>query len=203
MTIDFYYDYLCPFCYVASKRIQKLTNGMALDVNWKGIEIHPEHGSEGKKRKSTARMEHLQQTLCEIAGQDGTEVKLPGFVTNSRLCLEASEYAKSKGRFMQFHDEVYNHYLFKKENIGNLEVVLSIAEQVGLNARELEEKLRTGAMRDIVDSNKRSAEENMVIGVPTIYFNGFRVHGAQSTETYEKIIKRHIIKNPEKSRCGR
>lgn len=199
MTIDFYYDYLCPFCYVASKRIQKLSSEMALDVDWKGIEIHPEHGSEGKKRKPTARTEHLQQTLYEIAGQDGIKVDLPGFVTNSRLCLEASEYAKSKGRFMQFHDEVYNYYLFKKENIGRLDVVLSIGQQVGLNTKELAEKLRSGAMKDTVESNKRSAEKNMVIGVPTIYFNGFRVHGAQSTETYEKIIKRHIIKNAEKS----
>ncbi len=176
---------------------------MGFDIDWKGIEIHPEHSSEGKKRKTTARTAHLQQTLYEIARQDGIEVELPGFVTNTRLCLEASEYAKSKGRFLQFHDEVYNHYLFKKENIGRLEVVLSIGEQVGLNTRELAEKLRSGAMRDIVDSNKRSAEENMVIGVPTIYFNGFRVHGAQSAETYEKIIKRQIIKNAEKSRCGR
>lgn len=192
--IDFYYDYLCPFCYLSSKRIQKLSSKLVFNVNWKGIEIHPEYSSEGIKRQRTPRTEHLQQTLCEIASQDGTKIDLPGFVTNTRLCLEASEYAKSKGKFMQFHDEVFNYYFFKRKNIGRLDVVLKISKKIGFNTEELEEKLRSGAMREFVNNNKRSAKENMVIGVPTVYFNGFRVHGAQSTETYEKIIKKHVLK---------
>jgi len=192
--IDFYYDYLCPFCYLSSKRIQKLSSKLVFDVNWKGIEIHPEYSSEGIKRKKLPRTEHLQQTLYEIAGQDGTKIDLPGFVTNTRLCLEASEYAKSKGKFMQFHDEVFNYYFFKRENIGRLDVVLKISKKIGFDTEELEERLMSGAMREFVNNNKISAQENMVIGVPTVYFNGFRVHGAQSTETYEKIIKKHVLK---------
>ncbi len=195
MTIDFYYDYLCPFCYLGSKRIQELSDKLIFEVNWKGIEIHPEYSSEGIKRKRTPRTEHLQRTLCEIAGQDGMEIKLPGFVTSTRLCLEASEYAKSKGRFMQFHDEVFDHYFFKRENIGRLDVVLNISKKIGLNTEDLEEKLRSGAMRELVESNKRSARESMVIGVPTVYFGDFRVHGAQSAQTYEKIIRRHVLKS--------
>jgi len=95
---------------------------------------------------------------------------------------------------MQFHDEVFNYYFFKRENIGRLDVVLKISKKIGFDTEELEERLMSGAMREFVNNNKISAQENMVIGVPTVYFNGFRVHGAQSTETYEKIIKKHVLK---------
>lgn len=193
MNITFYFDYICPFCYVASKRIQKLSDELGLEIDWKGIEIHPEYGPEGKKRKKTHRTEHLTQTLFEIAKEDGTDIALPGFVTNSRLCLEASEYAKSKSSFIRFHNEAYNHYFFKRENIGKLETVLEIGENAGLDPGDLEENLRARTMKEIIDQNKKSADEKIVMGVPTLYFNDFRVHGTQSTEVYRTIIKKHLM----------
>ena len=193
MNITFYYDYICPFCYVASKRIQELSEELDLEIEWKGIEIHPEYDPEGKKRKKTQRTEHLSQTLFEIAKEDETEIYLPGFVTNSRLCLEASEYAKSKNSFISFHNEAYNHYFFKRENIGKLETVLEIGENAGLDPGDLEENLRSRTMKERIDQNKRSADEKIVMGVPTLYFNDFRVHGTQSTEVYRAIIKKHLM----------
>lgn len=193
MKIIFYYDYICPFCYIGSKRIQNLAGELDLTVEWKGIEIHPEYSSEGKKRKKTPRTVHLAETLREIANDDGTKISLPGFVTNSRLCLEAAEYAKTEDSFLQFHNEAYNFYFNHRQNVGKLETVLDIGEKAGLNRSSLEENLRSRTMKEKIDQNKKSADENMVMGVPTIYFNNFRVHGTQSADVYRTIIKEHIM----------
>ena len=193
MTITFYYDYICPFCYIGSKRIQKLSVELGFDINWVGIEIHPEYSPEGKKRKRTPRTEHLSETLYEIAKNDGTEISLPGFITNSRLCLEASEFAKIQNRFLQFHNEAYNYYFNKRENIGKFDTVLEIGDTAGLDVKVLEEKLRSRSLKELIEENKRSADENIVMGVPTIYFNDFRVHGTQSTDVYRTIIKKHLM----------
>ena len=193
MNITFYYDYICPFSYIGSNRIQKLSNELNLEINWKGIEIHPEYSAEGKVRKKSHRTEHLTHTLNEIASEDGTQIKLPGFVTNSRLCLEASEFAKIKNRFLHFHNEAYNHYFNKRENIGKLETVLNIGKESGLDVMELEEALKSRSMKNLIEENKRSADDNVVMGVPTVYFNDFRVHGTQSTDVYRALIKKHIM----------
>ena len=193
MSIIFYYDYICPFCYIGSNRIQKLSEELDLEITWKGIEIHPEYGTEGKIRKKTPRSEHLEQTLSEIAEDDNTEVTLPGFVTNSRLCLEASEFAKTQNRFSDFHNEVYNFYFNKRENIGKLETVIEIGVVSGLDASALEESLRSREFKNTIDENKKSADEKIVMGVPTVYFNDFRVHGTQSTEVYRTLIKKNLF----------
>ena len=135
----------------------------------------------------------MSQTLQEIADEDGTKIGLPGFVTNSRLCLEASEFAKTKDRFIQFHNEAYDSYFNKKENIGLLETVLDIGKNSGLDVSDLEQALRSRSMKKLIDENKRSADESIVMGVPTIYFNDFRVHGTQSKEVYRSIIKKQIM----------
>ena len=193
MKITFYYDYICPFCYIGSKRIQKLADELDLEIEWKGIEIHPEYTAEGRKRKKTPRTHHLMETLYEIAKDDGTEIILPGFVTNSRLCLEAAEYAKTENRFLEFHNQTYNFYFNLGENIGKPETVLNIGEKAGLDVTSLEQNLRERKMREHIDQNKKSADENIVMGVPTIYFNEFRVHGTQSIDVYRTIIKEHLM----------
>ena len=193
MKITFYYDYICPFCYIASKRMQKLAEELELEIEWTGIEIHPEYSTEKRERKKTQRTHHLTETLHEIAKEDGTEISLPGFVTNSRLCLEAAEYAKTEDRFLQFHNEAYNSYFNLRENIGKLDTVLDIGEKAGLDRSSLEENLRSRTMKEKIDQNKKSADDNVVMGVPTIYFNAFRVHGTQSTDVYRTIIKEHLM----------
>ena len=51
MNIIFYYDYICPFCYVGTKRMLQIADEFKLEIDWKGIEIHPDYSPEGKKRK--------------------------------------------------------------------------------------------------------------------------------------------------------
>lgn len=193
MNITFYFDYICPFCYVGTKRMMQIADEFDLDIDWRGIEIHPEFRPEGKIRKKSPRTEHLAQTLKEITDIDNIDVKLPGFVTNSRLCLEASEFAKTKNRFTEFHTTAFDYFFNQKENIGQIETVLDIGKTAGLDESELEDSLKQRSMKEQIEENKKSADGQMVMGVPTIYFNEFRVHGVQSPEIYRNIIKKHLL----------
>jgi len=193
MKIIFYFDYICPFCYVGTKRMLKIADEFELEIDWKGIEIHPEFRPEGKIRKKSPRSKHLAETLKEITDIDNTDVKLPGFVTNSRLCLEASEFAKTKGIFTKFHTTAFDYFFNQKENIGKIETVLSIGKIAGLDELELEDCLKKRLMKKQIEKNQRSADEKIVMGVPTTYFNEFRVHGVQSPDIYRNIIKKHLL----------
>jgi len=193
MNIIFYFDYICPFCYVGTKRMLKIADEFKLSIDWRGIEIHPEFSPEGKIRKKSPRTEHLAETLKEITDIDNLDVKLPGFVTNTRLCLEASEYSKTKGKFTEFHTTAFDYFFNRKENIAKIETLLSIGKIAGLDEVELEENLKKRLMKNKIDNNQKLADQNNVIGVPTIYFNEFRLHGVQSPDVYRNIIKKHIL----------
>lgn len=198
MKVTFYYDYICPFCYIGKKRILRLAEDMDLDIRWVGIEIHPDYPAAGRKRKRTRRLVHITQTLKDIARADNTEIQLPGFITNSRLCLEGAEFARTKGKFMQFHENTYNAFFKNRENIGDIEIIRKIATRSEIDPDELERSLRKREMKDKIENNKKAAEKNMVLGVPTIYLNDFRVHGVQTAEDYKNLIMREIQRQKEK-----
>ena len=84
MTILLYYDYICPFCFIATQRVLDLAREFGLETEWLGVEIHPEYPAEGKKRRRTERTVRISQTLENVAEEAGVKIKLPGFVTNSR-----------------------------------------------------------------------------------------------------------------------
>ena len=194
MKITFFYDYICPFCFIATKRILQLKNHFDINIKWKGIEIHPEYNSQGKKRKKTGRFHHVAQTLKEIVKEDDTLIELPGFTTNSRICLEAAEYAKTEGKFLKFHNNCYKAYFIEKLNIGLVENVIKIAETSNLNTHYLLESINKREMKQKIDDNKEVADNNLVLGVPTIYFGDFRIHGVQTTSVYKNIIQKQLKK---------
>ena len=192
MNVTVYYDYICPFCYLGTKRILGLSKEFNLTIDWKGIEIHPEFPPQGKKRMKTLKSKSFAETIREMAKEDNIEIKLPGYATNSRLSLEASEFAKIKGKFLEFHIGVYEAYFLEGRNIGDIEIVLDIGEKAGLDKSELQECLSKRTMFDKIEENKKEAEDKLILGVPTFLFGDFPVHGNQSTQTMRHIIKRSL-----------
>lgn len=192
MKILLYYDYICPFCFLATERVLGLAREFDLEAEWVGVEIHPEYPAEGKRRRKTERTIRISETLGNVAAEAGVEIKLPGFVTNSRLCLEGAEFAKGKNRFMEFHKACYAAYFREGKNIGLLETVLEAGEKAGLCPEELSESLRKRNFSERIEKNMESARENEVFGVPTLYLGGLRIHGIQPVESYRKLIAKEL-----------
>ena len=192
MKVTVFYDYNCPFCYLGSMSLNELSKEFELDIEWKGFEIHPEFPPEGRKRAKSIKSLRVSSGVKEIARQDGFQIKLPGFAANSRLSLEGSEFAKTRQRFNEFHEGVYETYFEKGLNIGNKEIVLEIGSQAGLDKVELQDALDRRIMYEKIEDNREDARNNHILGVPTYIFGKFPVHGYQPTETFRKIIQRAI-----------
>jgi predicted DsbA family dithiol-disulfide isomerase len=188
MKITVFYDYICPFSFIGSRRIQQIGAEYGIEVEWKGYEIHPEYSPQGKKRRRSFRAIRTAESLQSVMEEEVIKFKLPGFVTNSRLCLEAAEFSKTKGKFIEFHNLCYESYFLERKNIGDRDTVLAIGNEVGIDADELELNLKSAELAGILQSYRRDAHKIDVLGVPTVVFNDFRVHGVQSVETYRSIM---------------
>ena len=192
MKLTVFYDYICPFCYLTSKSLEELSREFDLEIEWKGIEIHPEFTSEGQKSPRSVKSLRVAEVIKAAAAENGTEIVLPGFRTNSRLSLEASEFAKTRNLFKSFHHLIYDAYYLERKNIGDVDVIIEAGANAGLDAVELAECLVKRTMFDRIEKNKREAEENMVVGVPTILLGAFPLYGNQSRDTLRHMIRRAI-----------
>ncbi|MCY0903140.1 MAG: DsbA family protein, partial [Firmicutes bacterium] len=111
-------------------------------------------------------------------------------LSNSRLALEASEFAREQGKFHAFHNAVFHAYFTEGRDIGDREILLSIGESVGLPRESLDEALTVQRYEEALHKGQDEGAQCGVSGTPTCIINGrYRVVGAQPIEAFRQVLR--------------
>ena len=113
---------------------------------WVSYEIHPETPPEG------VLLEHLfgpgisqrQEGMRRRCAELDLPFEPPRLLSNSRLAIEASEFARDAGKHPEFHRAVLAAYFARSEDIGDLDVLSELAAQVGLDPVAMRQELAAG-----------------------------------------------------------
>jgi len=112
------------------------------------------------------------------------------FLSNSGPALEASEYARDRGKYHSFHDRIFRAYFTDLVDIGDLDVLLNIAREEGLDPADLQRKLDEGAYTDRLREAREEAARYGITAVPTFIINETeKIVGAASLETFRMRLK--------------
>jgi predicted DsbA family dithiol-disulfide isomerase len=110
--------------------------------------------------------------------------------SNSRLALEASEYARDKGRFESFHSGVFRAYFVETRDIGDLGVILELAEHAGLDPDDLRRALLEKRYAARLEEARQEAQQYEVTAVPTFIVNdNYKIVGAQPIEAFREKLR--------------
>jgi predicted DsbA family dithiol-disulfide isomerase len=194
ISLQIFSDYIWPFCYIGEGIVEKLKGEFELAIEWRGVEIHPETPSGGRPLaelfdpKATSRMmEHLR-TMGAAFGI--TFVDRP-FLSNSRLALQAAEFAREAGRFDAFHPALFSAYFSQGLDIGSPEVLSEIARDAGIDAEAMHAALRDGRHLARLREAQEEASRLGVTGVPTFFLaGGTSIVGAQPLDVFRKTLRR-------------
>jgi predicted DsbA family dithiol-disulfide isomerase len=120
----------------------------------------------------------------------GLPFEAPRLLSNSRLAVEAAEFARDAGKHGEFHRAVLVAYFAQSKDIGDVEVLAGLAEQVGLDPVRLRGELSSGAYAGIRAAAGAEATQLAVTGVPTyIFAGGARVVGAQPLDYFRRLLE--------------
>lgn len=111
------------------------------------------------------------------------------WLSNSRLALEASEFARDAGRFHEFHSRVFRAYFSEARDIGDRGVLSEIAKDSGLDAAALNSALDEGKYRSRIEEGQHEGQRYGVTGTPTYIINNkYKVVGAQPLEVMRRAL---------------
>jgi predicted DsbA family dithiol-disulfide isomerase len=112
-------------------------------------------------------------------------------LSNSRLALEASEYARDKGKYERFHADMFLEYFTEARDIGSLEVILAIAARCDLDVDDMMIALQDGRYRPRLVQARKEGETINLTGVPTFIINEkFKIVGAQPIQVFQETFGR-------------
>ena len=109
---------------------------------------------------------------------------------NSRLAQELGKWADTQPGGEAIHDALYHAYFVEARNIGDPEILVEIAQSVGLPAGEARAILAERRFKEAVDADWTKSHAYGVTGVPTFVAARRGVVGAQPYEVLVELVRK-------------
>jgi len=134
-----------------------------------------------------------------MAEHYGMPIKLPSAQPRSSLAFQMTEYARRQGRTLETHIALFRAFFVDDRNIGELSVLLEIANELGLDAEELHRHLQTGTYKHEVDRQRIEGIERQISGVPALFVEpvepgAFPASAAIGADivAVERLLRKHV-----------
>ena len=109
---------------------------------------------------------------------------------NSRLAQELGTWADTQPGGAAIHDALYKAYFVDARNIGDPDILVEIAESVGLDGAEARKVLDERRFKEAVDADWQKSARYGVTGVPTFVAARYGVVGAQPYEVLVQLVEK-------------
>ncbi len=156
-----FFDYACPFCYVDQNRFDVLDEELEFDTVLVPFELRPTLPEEGIDLDETGsgHSERVDEYLKRIAEKEGFRFVQPGLLPNTHKALVLGEIARDAGDSIheEVHRAIFSAYFAEERDIGSREVLLDIAEGVGIESDHVRRAWDEGIYDERLDSFRHVA----------------------------------------------
>ena len=165
-----------------------------MNAQWVHFPLHPETPAEGRSLKElfAGRNYDIEARQAEMRARMASEGLPYGNRTmtyNSRLAQELGKWADTQPGGEAIHDALFKAYFVDGRNIGDVDVLLEVAESVGLPKEKAREVLEKRTFKDAIDQDWAKSRAYGVTGVPTFVAGRYGVVGAQPYEALVRLVE--------------
>ncbi len=168
-----------------------------MTIQWVAFPLHPETPRAGRSLADlfAGQPVNIDDMLAQLRGvalAEGLPFGDRTMTYNSRLAQELGKWAETLGRGHAYHWAAFKAYFADGKNIARNDVLLEIAETVGLDPRQAQSVIEARTQREAVDRDWQRSMELGVRAVPTLRMGGEMLVGAQPYAAIEQLVERHL-----------
>jgi len=165
-----------------------------VQIKWVHFPLHPDTPQEGRSLEDLFAgrgydIPKMQAQMRARMEAEGLPYGTRTMTYNSRLAQELGAWADTQPGGDAIHDALFRAYFVDARNIGDPEVLVEIAQSVGLDAHQAREVIEKRTHKAAVDADWNKSHQYGVTGVPTFVVGRHGVVGAQPYEALEALLK--------------
>jgi len=206
MKVEIWSDVVCPFCYIGKRKFEKALEGFEakdkVEIEWRSFQLDPDmeyvpgqsvHEYLGKRKgASTAEGKRMNDAMTAVAKEVGLEYNFDKAIINNTFnAHRLLHFAKEKGVQNEMKERLFRAYYTEGKNIGDMETLARLGEEVGLEAEEIKTVLNSEKYAQDVLIDQYKAQQIGARGVPFYVFNNkYAVSGAQPSEVFAQVLEK-------------
>lgn len=210
MRIDIWSDYACPFCYIGKRKLEKALEEFKgkedIEIIWRSFQLDPTakdstdidmvSGLAKKYNMSIEKAQEMIDQMNNMAKEVGLNYNFKDMIeTNTMKAHRLAIYAKEFDLMGEMNERLLKAHFIDGINIGDIEVLGNLAEEVGLHKEDVINMLNSDKFIKEVEMDRYEAQQLEINSVPFFVFdNKYGVQGAQPTEAFTDVLKKAFDK---------
>lgn len=179
LTVDFFHDVVCGWCYVMSPRLRQVAAELGIVVRQRSVVLQE---SPEDMRQAFGSMERAKQVILghweacalhddqpriDVEGMRAERFDYPSGMAGALACQAAHLQAGDAGHWDMF-DAIQRAHLSEHRNIGDTATLLDIAVEKGYGRDEFSALMQGAEALQCVQADRAAAARLAIHSIPTL-----------------------------------
>ena len=209
LRVDIVSDVVCPWCVIGYRQLAAASEqtGIALDIHWHPFELNPNMAQAGENLRAHLAAKYgttlegsikARARLTEMGAALGFTFNYADDMRmwNTFLAHQLIDWAEDQGHGHEAKLALFAAHFTERRNVSDLDVLVDVADQLGLDRVQAKAVLARGDHAPIVREKQTFWTQRGVSGVPAMVFLGRHlVAGAQGADIYADVLRQVTSEN--------
>jgi 2-hydroxychromene-2-carboxylate isomerase len=191
--IEFYFDFSSPYGYLAAQKIDQIGERYGRAVNWHPIMLGVILKQTGNAPNADIglKSDYMRQDVPRLAEMMGAPFTWPEPFPVATLAAARGYYwlqEHDPEKAVPFAKAVYHHYFGKGVDISDIQDVVLIAEEMGIDGAALTEAVTRDDVKQRVKDKTSEAMDLGVFGSPYFLIDGEPFFGSDRLWQIERLL---------------
>ena len=205
MKVEIWSDVVCPWCYIGKRRFEtalaQFEHNDQVEVIWRSYELDPHAPRDieeslyktlaQKYGTSVEQAKSMTQRIVNLGEQEGLDYNFD--IARSGNTFDAHRlihFAATHHLQGQMKERLMRAYFTEGQPVGDIETLVKLATEVGLDADEARAVLSSDAYANEVRADEKRARMFGIQGVPFFAIDEkYGISGAQPTEVFSEVLE--------------
>ena len=171
--LDFYFDFISPYSYLAYKRLKKINLDNKININYKPILLGGLHklGGITAPAFNERKMKNMKNDCKLVANKNDIEFQWNSKFPINTLTLMRGYIAIDEKSKKKFFDICFDCYWKDNVDISDMKILSKILKLTKLNEKEFFEKTQDERNKDALKKLTNQAFQKDIFGAPTFVVN--------------------------------
>ena len=172
-NLDFYFDFISPYSYLAYKRLDSLNEDNKININYKPILLGGLHklGKITPPAFNERKLKNMKNDCELVASKNNIEFKWNLKFPINSLYLMRGYLAVDENLKKKFFENCFDAYWKDNLDISDEEIVDNIIKKSNLNKKKFLDDIERNDIKEILKNLTSNAFEKDIFGAPTFVVN--------------------------------